>query len=228
MIFQHARLIYLAVLRVLKHLKKKNHLDLSSFSLSFSLSSSVSSSSCLAASLVLSSLFSSLDLIFSSLVSSLLFHLLLPSCLVSSSLVSPSLSFFLCLLSLSLCLCPRVMLCVLCCVVCVVVVVVCVWCVFVCCGTLKRRGKNPCVHSKKSPCMPAPRPHVFQHVCAWCRDTRGRFERTHGDVLNVHTGAGGHRQFCLPEFAHVWLSRVSEVHHRNFWIFPIFSSWRID
>ena len=34
--------------------------------------------------------------------------------------------------------------------------------------------------------------------------------------------AGGHRQFCLPKFAHVRLSRASEVHQRNFWIFPIF------
>ena len=29
---------------------------------------------------------------------------------------------------------------------------------------------------------------VFQHVCAWCRYKRGRFERTHGDVLSGHTG----------------------------------------
>ena len=27
-----------------------------------------------------------------------------------------------------------------------------------------------------------------KHVCAWCRYTRGRFERTHGDVLSGHTG----------------------------------------
>ena len=40
---------------------------------------------------------------------------------------------------------------------------------------------------KTSPCVPAPRAHVFQHVCAWCRYTRGRFERTHGDVLSGHT-----------------------------------------
>ena len=33
---------------------------------------------------------------------------------------------------------------------------------------------------------------------------------------------GGHRQFCLPKFAHVWLSRASEDHQRNIWIFPIF------
>ena len=58
---------------------------------------------------------------------------------------------------------------------------------------------------------------------AWCRYTRGRFERTHGDVLSGHTEKGGnHRQFCLPKFAHVELSRASEAHRRNFWIFPIF------
>ena len=41
---------------------------------------------------------------------------------------------------------------------------------------------------KTSPCVPAPRAHMFQHVCAWCQYTRGRFERTHGDVLSGHTG----------------------------------------
>ena len=40
---------------------------------------------------------------------------------------------------------------------------------------------------KTFPFVPAPRAHVFQHVCAWCRYTRGRFERTHGDVLSGHT-----------------------------------------
>ena len=46
---------------------------------------------------------------------------------------------------------------------------------------------------KTSACVPAPSapsPH-FSYMrawCAWCRYTRGRFERTHGDVLNVHTG----------------------------------------
>ena len=40
---------------------------------------------------------------------------------------------------------------------------------------------------KTSPFVPAPRAHMFQHVCAWCRYKRGRFERTHGDVLSGHT-----------------------------------------
>ena len=38
---------------------------------------------------------------------------------------------------------------------------------------------SPCVHSK--------RPRVYWHH-AWCRHARGRFERTHGDVLNVTHG----------------------------------------
>ena len=29
---------------------------------------------------------------------------------------------------------------------------------------------------------------MLKHVCALCRHTQGRFERTHGDVLNGHTG----------------------------------------
>ena len=41
---------------------------------------------------------------------------------------------------------------------------------------------------KTSPFVPAPRAHMLKHVCAWCRYTRGRFERTHGDVLSGHTG----------------------------------------
>ena len=40
---------------------------------------------------------------------------------------------------------------------------------------------------KTSPCVPAPRAHVLKHVCAWCRYTRGGFERSHGDVLSGHT-----------------------------------------
>ena len=111
--------------------------------------------------------------------------------------------------------------CVVCCVLCVwcvlcvvrvVVVIVVVWCVVVFgvwCGTQK---KPPCVDSK--------RPRVYRHharMCqnmrAWCRYTRGRFERTHGGFLDGHTacmetgreegGRGCHRQFCLPRLVHV-------------------------
>ena len=30
--------------------------------------------------------------------------------------------------------------------------------------------------------------HMLKHVCAWCRYTRGRMERTHRDVLSGHRG----------------------------------------
>ena len=192
---KHVGLIHLAGLRVLKHFPEKNffHLYLIifllMFSLLFHLLSSflfhrlsllhlVSSLVLLLLSSCLLSIFSSLpfslfhllsSLPLSSLVSSLLFHLLLPSCLVSSS---PVLSLFLCpsfsvplCLCLCLSLCLRVMLCVVCCVVCVVVVVVCacgvvcVWCVFgvcvcvaVCCGTLKKCEKNLCTFKNASVC----------------------------------------------------------------------------
>ena len=33
---------------------------------------------------------------------------------------------------------------------------------------------------KTSPCMPVTHAHMFQHVCACCRHTRGRFECTDG------------------------------------------------
>ena len=47
---------------------------------------------------------------------------------------------------------------------------------------------------KTSPFVPAPRAHMLKHVCACCRYTRRRFERTHGDVLSGHTGFHGATQ----------------------------------
>ena len=41
---------------------------------------------------------------------------------------------------------------------------------------------------KSSPCVPAPRAHVETHVRVVCRRTRGRFERTHGDVFEPTHG----------------------------------------
>ena len=95
----------------------------------------------------------------------------------------------------------RVLLSVLCCVLCVsLCVVVClfgsvsfiVWLCgwFVCLGLLGLvcvggRGRGVYVERvsvctfKTFPCVPAPSPHV-SYMCAWCRYTRGRFERTHG------------------------------------------------
>ena len=115
-------------------------------------------------------------------VLSLLFHLLLPSlsCLIFSCL-SFSVS-----LSLSLCLSVSVS-------------------VLVCCGTLKK-WKKPCVDSKTPPCEHSKRPRVYRHhahmcfnMCAWCRYKRGRFERTHGDVLNPHTGSRGSSSVLLTK-----------------------------
>ena len=55
---------------------------------------------------------------------------------------------------------------------------------------------SPCVHSTRLRVYVQNVPvyggryhaHMLKHVCAWCRYTRGRLERTHGDVLSGHTG----------------------------------------
>ena len=46
-----------------------------------------------------------------------------------------------------------------------------------------------------TPCVRSKRPRVYRHhahtcfnMCAWCRYKRGRFGRTHGDVLSGHAG----------------------------------------
>ena len=93
---------------------------------------------------------------------------------------------------LCLCACGVCVLCVLCgvsvgCVVCVVCSVWCWWSL--------ARGKPPCVSVQNasvctvrtSPCVPATGPNV-QDIRACCRYTRRRPHRTHGGVLNVHTG----------------------------------------
>ena len=45
---------------------------------------------------------------------------------------------------------------------------------------------SPCVRSKRS-CVYQHHAHMLKHMFAWCRHTRRRFERTHWDVLSVHT-----------------------------------------
>ena len=50
---------------------------------------------------------------------------------------------------------------------------------------------------KTFPCVPAASPHV-SYMWAWCRYTRGRFECTHGGVLNVYTGFF-HVFFTVPQ-----------------------------
>ena len=71
------------------------------------------------------------------------------------------------------------------------------WCVCgACCGVCVwrglARGKPPCVSSKRlrlyvqnASCVPARRAHV-EHMGAFSRYTRSRFERTHGGVWSLH------------------------------------------
>ena len=135
------------------------------------------------------------SLLFHLLSSSLDFHLLLSffSSCLLSRLVFSSLS-----LSVSLCL----SLCLL------------LWWLLLC--GVSVHFVSVCTF-KTSPCMPAPRAHVETHC-------------THGGVLDGHTGEEGEgergrgcRQFRLPKFAHVGLSRASEVHQSKHWILHIFS-----
>ena len=94
-----------------------------------------------------------------------------------------------------------------CCVRCCGVVWCAVWCVV--CDTLK----NPVCPFNTSRVYVTGTTRTHLSTCA-------RGAGIHG--WTDTRGAGVHRQFRLPEFAHVWLSRASEVHQRNFWIFPIF------
>ena len=227
----------------------KNFLaSLSLFIFSFILSLLLS---CIFSLLVFSLLFSSLSssLVFSRL-SSFIFSFLLFSCLVFSSLVLSCL-FFLCLslsLSVSLCFCLSLSLSnfcfslslsvsvsVWCCVLwCVSWSWCCCWswcvfvCVCVCCGTLKNVKKKPCVDSKMPPCVHSKRPRVCRHhvhMCfnmyAWCRYTRGRFKRTHGDVSNPHTEGRGSSLVLLtkicPRMVTTWfrgsLKKPVDLHY---------------
>ena len=86
----------------------------------------------------------------------------------------------------------------------------------VCCGTLKKRGKTQCVDSKNT-CVCTFKTSVYghhAHMCAWCRYTRRRFERTHGDVLNGHTGNRWSSPVLftriLPTFGYHVLQRFTE------------------
>ena len=164
--------------------------------------------SCLVLScLVLSCLVLSCLVLSCLVLSCLVLSCLVLSCLVLSCLVLSCLSLF--LSSFSVFLCLSVSVSVWCCVVlCGVVgrgVCLCV-CVCVCCGTLKKREKNACVDSKTPPCVHSKRlcvcrhhAHVCFNICAWCRYTRGRYERTHGDVLNGHTGSRGSSSVLLTK-----------------------------
>ena len=146
-------------------------------------------------------------------------HLVL-SCLVSSLLVlslclSLSLSVFLSLslsVSLSFSLSP--------CDVCVVVVLVLFGgpgvfgtCAFVCVCVLRHAEKT-----WKTRVWVQKRWNMY----AWCRYTRGRFQRTHGDVLNPHTDGMLSSSVLLTKICQrMVITFPPEVHQRNFWIFPI-------
>ena len=98
-------------------------------------------------------------------------------------------------------------------------------CVFVCLCELRhaeKMWKNPVCGFKTAPCVHSKRP-VCTGTARTCVSTCARGAGTHGEVLNPHTGGRGSSSVCLPKFAHVGLSRDSEVHQRNPWILPIFS-----
>ena len=109
------------------------------------------------------------------------------------------------------------------------------WCVrAVWCGTLKtvvcRFKTTLCARSRRPRvCLHHAHMLMLKHMCAWCRCTRGRFERTHRDVLNLHTGAGGrvivssaHQN--LPTLGYHVLQRFTKETLGYF----LFSSWRIS
>ena len=67
----------------------------------------------------------------------------------------------------------------------------CVFGLCVCVCVLRhaeKTRKNPYVDSDTPPCVHSKRPrvcrqpaHMLKHTCAWCRHTRRRFGRTHGE-----------------------------------------------
>ena len=72
-----------------------------------------------------------------------------------------------------------------------------------------RNVKNTCFTDENtSPFVPAQRAHMFQHECAWCRYTWGRFERTHGDVFS------GHWVFSVSH-AHTTTTTTHTTQHNN-------------
>ena len=76
----------------------------------------------------------------------------------------------------------------------------CVW-VGCTCNTLK----NPRVHSTR-PRVYRHHAHMLKHVCAWCRYTRRRFERTHGDLWSGHMVRGREREESVKQVFLTFLS----------------------
>ena len=69
---------------------------------------------------------------------------------------------------------------------------------------------------KTSPCVPAPCAHVETHVCAWCLHTRGRFER---DTRARFEWTHGHRHTPRPQpHTHTHsttTTTATTTHHRH-------------
>ena len=71
--------------------------------------------------------------------------------------------------------------------------------------------KTPSVcRFKTSPCVPD-HAHMLKHVCAWCWYTRGRIERTHGDVWSGHTGFSACHTPHTPQHK----TQHTTTHHNN-------------
>ena len=145
-------------------------------------------------------------------------------CLFVSLCVSLCLSVSLCVsLCLSVSLCVRVMWC------CGVLLVYCVcWCVFVC-ECVAARWKNvekPVCGFKNAPCVHSER--LREHMCAWCRHTRGRFESAHGGVFESTCWEQGvivsSAYQNLPTYCYHVLQRFTKETFGSFLI----SSLRID
>ena len=102
-----------------------------------------------------------------------------------------------------LCCCVVVLLLCCCCVACCCCAVVCccvcggvcVWCAVCAVRNAEKTWKKPCGGPNTPSCVESKRPRVYRHhvhmsqsmwTCCWY--TRGRFESTHGDVLELHKG----------------------------------------
>ena len=161
------------------------------------------------------------SLFFFPFISSPLFSSLVLSSLLFSLSFSPSLSLS---LSLSLCLCLSLSPCG------VVVLCLCV-CVFVCIAARWKRVKNPCVWTEKpsvcafktSPCIPAPRAHVFQHVRVVPVYAVTFWIYTRKGFLYVHTVRQGvivsSAYQNLPTYGYHVIQQIT----KEKWIFTIFS-----
>ena len=84
---------------------------------------------------------------------------------------------------------------------------------------VSRTGDPPFVDSKTPPCVHSKRTRVyrhhaymFQHMCAWCRHTRGRFKCTHGNVIEPTHGFFHFYSACRNTHKHT-RTRTHQTHH---------------